>query len=444
MPSVVDQESSRKTLRIAIAAPNLEDTGGIERFVAGLSNYLAEQGHQMLCFHPSKEGTTPRFTYHENVEFIQYKKSGSQKSIKTLHQKILQHKPDVVIVPCSFNLITLWTAALFGTDIPLLYSEHNDPWIIINERWNKSEREAILWLADNIHVLMPTFISSIPETLQYKTRVIYNPLGLSVPQCNKSQTTSKQCTILSLGRLMREQKQIRLLIAAFALLAHDFPQWKLDIWGTGPDEQALREQIAALPHDIQQRVRLCGLSTKPSEQYCTADIFCIPSKFEGFGLTVTEAMAHTLPVVGFVDCNGVNELIHHEENGLLAAEMTAENLAAELRCLMQDATLRQRLGQQAKKDAQNFAPECIYPQWEEFVYTTASKKRQPQHSRLYAQDLSQDEQVYQATMLALLKRRNIRKDVWYRYRLRKWIRKHPTHVDMINGLLRKLGLAIIA
>ncbi len=439
------RENNAHPLRIAIELGNITTTGGMHHFSVELANHLVQEGHDVYGFTPSPQGTTPCFKYHKNIHLVTYTQNSSKQSTNELHKKLIQYNPDLVIVPNSYKVILIWCEALIGTDIPLLYSEHSDPWNIITQKWSKSERESVLWFADNIHLLMPTFIQSVPETLHHKVRTIYNPLSTSIASSKKAvQVTAEACyTILSLGRLDPKPKQIRLLIAAFALLAQEFPQWKLDIWGTGPDEEALREQISTLPQDIQQRVHLCGLAKNPTEQYSTADIFCIPSRFEGFGLTVTEAMAHSLPVVGFASCNGVNGLVHHEENGLLAPEMTAESLAGELRRLMQDTELRQQLGQQAKEDAKNFAPEYIYPQWEELIYAAASKKGHPQHSHVYDENISKNERPYQATMRQVLARPDIDKDTRCRRRLRRWIRKHPNHANMINGILRKLGLAIV-
>ncbi|MFI3271431.1 MAG: glycosyltransferase [Pseudomonadota bacterium] len=444
MPSSVDDKIV-KPLRIVIPAPSLTSTGGIQNFVAGLASYLARQGHYVCLFTPSKEGTTPRFSYDTAVHFVQYNSSGLQKYTVELRKKIIEYAPDVVIAPYSTAEVLVWCAALKDTNIPLLYSEHNDPWIIMQNRWSKTDREAVLWAADGIHTLMPNFVDSIPESCRQKTRPIYNPLALLLDYSTEAVSTpTENCyTLLSLGRLTRIHKQIHLLIAAFAMLAQEFPQWKLDIWGIGSDEKNLQKQIAALPQEFQERVRLCGLAKTPTEQYSTADIFCIPSRFEGFGLTITEAMIHGVPVVGFADCSGVNGLVHHEENGLLAPEMTPESLAGELRRLMEDTQLRQSLGQQAKDFAEGFRPERIYPQWEELIYKTAACKGRTRLSLIDSEDIPENERPYQATMRKVLERPNVVKDIWYRRRLRQWIRKQPQSASMINALLRKLNLAII-
>ncbi len=442
MPSVVDQGSSKKPLRIIIAVKDITTTGGIQRFVAKLANHLIKQGHCVYGFTTNKIGTPTRFEYDSAVQFVQYESTGFQKNTAKLRESILACSPDIVIAPYSTSGILIWCAALQDTNIPLLYSERNDPWVIMGHTWSKTEREAALWAADGNHILGQTFIPSVPTSLCKKTYVVQNPVSLTVHE-PQAHTARNEQTILALGRLARNQKQNHLLIAAFALIAHDFPKWKVDIWGDGDDKKALETQIQALPQDIQPRIRLCGLTKKPADQYCTADIFCIPSKFEGCPNTVLEAIGHGLPIVGFADCLSVSALVHHEENGLLAPEMTAESLADELRHLMHDTKLRQRLGQQAKKDAQNFTPEHIYPQWEAMIYQTASCKGHTSLSRIDSNDIPEDERPFQNTMRELLARPNIVRDMWYRRRLRKWIHSHPNHANMINRLLRKLGLAIV-
>lgn len=124
----------------------------------------------------------------------------------------------------------------------------------------------------------------------------------------------------------------------------------------------------------QRRIRLCGLTDNPHAQYARADLFCIPSRHEGFGLVTVEAMGHGLPVVGFAACPGTNELVRHNETGLLAPEMTAESLADALRRLMFDADARRRMGRNARESAQCFAPGIVYDAWEKLFLRTAALK----------------------------------------------------------------------
>jgi hypothetical protein len=78
--------------------------------------------------------------------------------------------------------------------------------------------------------------------------------------------------------------------------------------------------------------------------------------------------------VGFAQCPGVNEVIVHGENGILAPEMTAQSLAAGLRVLMKNAAARRQMGERGQELLARYAPEKIYDQWGKLLAETAERK----------------------------------------------------------------------
>jgi hypothetical protein len=80
------------------------------------------------------------------------------------------------------------------------------------------------------------------------------------------------------------------------------------------------------------------------------------------------------PVVGFAQCPGVNHIVRDGVNGLLAPEMTPDNLAATLAQAMENEELRLRLGKGAWETARRYASEQIFDQWEELFNKTAACK----------------------------------------------------------------------
>ena len=335
-------------MRIAIDLHDIHRTGGLEKVVAGIAVEMAMRGHQVTAFTYASLENRPAFPVPQNLDIRHYSFTGDAETVPVLRAELTSIDPDVFISPSSFNNILFWAAVLQGTGIPLLYSEHSNPWRIEKERWNKAERQAVLWAADAIHLLVHPFLDSVPLGLRGKCCVIGNPVSLAPTTAPGSHPPC----LLSLGRFDKV-KQIPLLVQAFALLSPDFPQWELHIWGAGGDEPAIRKTISAASCP---QIHLHGLTLQPAQQFSQADIFCIPSRFEGFPLTVVEAFTHGLPVVGFAECSGVNSLVRSGHNGLLADAMTAESLAASLHQLMADPDLRHSMGRNARQDARTFAP----------------------------------------------------------------------------------------
>lgn len=416
-------------MRIAIDLHDIQRTGGLEKVAAGIAIEMAMRGHQVTAFTYAFPAKLPAFPVPDNLSIRYYTLTGDAETVPPLRSEISRIDPDVFISPSSFNNVLFWAAVLQGTGIPLLYSEHSNPWRIEEERWNKAERQAILWAADAIHLLMPSFLDSVPPELRRKCRVIGNPVP---PAPAEVQPTIHSPCLLSLGRFAKV-KQIPLLVRAFALLSPDFPQWELNIWGAGEDEPAIRKAITAANCP---QIHLHGLARQPTHQFAQADIFCIPSRFEGFGLTVVEAFSHGVPVVGFAGCSGVNSLVRSGHNGLLADAMTAESLAASLRQLMADPDLRRSMGQRARQDARAFAPSVIYDQWEQLLQITASRKGNTQLSRLYHDELiSPEEETWRNMMREILRRPNVL--LQNRQIFRRFLRRHPSLKSIIKEVMRK-------
>jgi glycosyltransferase involved in cell wall biosynthesis len=107
--------------------------------------------------------------------------------------------------------------------------------------------------------------------------------------------------------------------------------------------------------NVSERVRFCpAVSDDDLPRYLScADLFVFPSqnRLEGFGLAVAEAMAIGLPVL-IADMPGVREVIEPGKEGLLAEPLLATDFAAKIRLLLDDAALRQRMGQAARARAE--------------------------------------------------------------------------------------------
>jgi glycosyltransferase involved in cell wall biosynthesis len=127
------------------------------------------------------------------------------------------------------------------------------------------------------------------------------------------------------------------LLRALAKLKHR--EWRLDLIGDGPLEESIRTLVAEL--ELQGRVRFIGTVTNPEFYLAGADIFVLWSGFEGFPLTVLEAMRAGLPVVAS-DVGGISEAVQQGRTGLVLSE--AADLPRALEWLLRDRALRLEMG----------------------------------------------------------------------------------------------------
>jgi len=150
--------------------------------------------------------------------------------------------------------------------------------------------------------------------------------------------------VFALGRHVY-YKGFEFLLEAMAAL----PGAHLLLGGEGPLTGKLRARAA----DLGVAGRVTFLGEIPDQQladfYFACDVFCMPSvePAEAFGLVQVEAMACARPVVCCELYNGVTYVNRHNETGLVVPPRQSAALADALRRLLDDATLRERLGKAA-------------------------------------------------------------------------------------------------
>lgn len=83
-------------------------------------------------------------------------------------------------------------------------------------------------------------------------------------------------------------------------------------------------------------------------------------------MALIEAMSHGLPVIGRASCSGINGLIKNDINGFLVGD-TAEDLSYKLSNLIDDFSLRERLGRNGISESSSFLPDNIYGEWVKLI-----------------------------------------------------------------------------
>jgi glycosyltransferase involved in cell wall biosynthesis len=148
----------------------------------------------------------------------------------------------------------------------------------------------------------------------------------------------------ALGRLSHE-KGFDVLIRALAAVD--------DVTAVVVGDGALRAQLQELATElgVDARLEITGWSDEARSYLSTFDIFCLPSRFEGFPLAVVEAMFARLPVVAS-DVGSVSEAVIDAETGLLVPPDDPQALAAALRKLLGDPEARRRMGARGREVAQ--------------------------------------------------------------------------------------------
>jgi 1,2-diacylglycerol 3-alpha-glucosyltransferase len=183
--------------------------------------------------------------------------------------------------------------------------------------------------------------------------------------------------LVYVGRLGPE-KNLAFLLRSFTGAIQAYDQLRLVLIGGGPERENLEDRVNRA--DIQHAVRFIGsISYNQMPGYMAmADAFVTASITEVHPLTVIEAMAAGLPVVG-IRSPGVGDSVIDGETGYLAPEEDIAMFTAKIIRMASDTNGRQRMGQRAALEAQNYAIDrtcrMLLERYERVVQQSAGRKR---------------------------------------------------------------------
>lgn len=179
------------------------------------------------------------------------------------------------------------------------------------------------------------------------SRVIYNGVVLKETDDQVDEIISYGGIKLGCIARLSEQKGLTYLLDAMSLLT--VKDIRLFIVGDGELRNELENKVKEL--DLQDSVIFLGYRKDIVECINSFDFCILPSVFEGFGLVAIEAFMNSKTLVA-TDIPGLNEVVTNK-NGILVPAKDPAALASAIDKLAMDATLRQELASQAKKDYEN-------------------------------------------------------------------------------------------
>lgn len=219
-----------------------------------------------------------------------------------------------------------------------------------------------LWMHQLIRALkkLSMFVTLSSEDndrwIEVKNRkFIYNPLSFFPDKVSECKT--KQ--VIAVGRYTY-QKGFDMLIESWKYIKEKHPDWVLKIYGGG-DKKSFEELRDSL--GLQDNIFLEPSTDNIIDKYCESSIFVLSSRFEGFGMVITEAMACGLPAVSFECPSGPRDIINDGEDGLLVENGNIKQLAEKISYLIENEELRKEMGSKARINVERFKIENIAKQW---------------------------------------------------------------------------------
>lgn len=384
-----------KPLKIALAnfSKMVGDTGGFAKVFSAFANEMTRRGHQVTMiysddrqgefFYPVADdvrvynlrycnGTKILFPTWMKIKRELLRAIDTRKgrgvndefhgkyllsNLKTILKETL---PDIIVSfhPMASKIII----CDLKTDIPVITMSHGDPEDYFHT-YPVEEIPAIERSTAN-QVLLPSFVKPLRQRYPHlRVEVIGNvvpqyeePADLAAPK--------SRYKILFVGRLVRGHKQPHLLVEAFCRLADEFPQWDVELWGADDKVSFTKSMQRKIDQaGLHDRIVFKGTTRDVASVLRQGDIFAFPSAYEGWGLSLTEAMSMGLPAVGLQSCVAVNEIIKDGETGILTSD-GATAYAEGLRTLMENVDARKRMGAAARESMRPYSAEAIWGKWE--------------------------------------------------------------------------------
>lgn len=262
--------------------------------------------------------------------------------------RVLREKRIDVLVAHGYKADILGRLATWMAKIPLVVVSHGWTGESCKVRWFDAVDKLFCRVADAVVAVSEEqarrlALAGVPVR---RIHVIKNCIRLPERMQDRQEVRTRYgipqdaCWLVAGGRLSPE-KNFGGLIEAVRRMASGVPDFRLSIFGEGPERDFLTGLINR--HGLQDRVRLHGFTEDFPGLLAGADMFVLSSLTEGLPVVVLEAMAHGVPVVA-TDAGGTREVVADDVTGVLVPLDDPQALADALTRMASDGALRMRLG----------------------------------------------------------------------------------------------------
>lgn len=341
-------------LHIAYIITRSDVLGGASVHLLDLAKGMIDQGHKVHIL----VGGTGAFTEElkkNHIEFSSLKHL--RREISLIHdvlgfweikKYLKQLKPDIVHCHSS-KAGLLGRLAAKALNLPVIFTAHG--WAFTDGISPKKQK--IYSKLENFLTKFSDHIITVSEYdrqhgFKYKvgTLDLVKTIHNGVPDIQTApieRIEPKSITKLIMVARFEDPKDQFFLIQALSKLPQHL-NWKIDFLGEGPNLQKCQE--LARNEKLDSKIIFHGQSFKVKEFLNQADIFVLISNYEGFPLTILEAMSASLPIIAS-DVGGVNESVS-SENGYLIPKGSVDVLVQTLTELIVNTNLRQQLGSNSR------------------------------------------------------------------------------------------------
>lgn len=361
------------------------NSGGMERIVISKANWLSKNGYKVFIVTTEQNGRPDFFQlensvsridldimYSENVTSNPLKKYIVRKNKMRKHQKrmidIVEIENPEIIISTFGNEVSF--IPFLGGDSKKIAEIHFSRWYRIQENrkgvWKWIDRY-LTWQDKRVLSRYDKFVALTHEDEKnWKSleNIIVIPNFIQTLSNRSAELTNN--SIIAVGRLSY-QKGYERLVEAWRIVSQSYPEWKLDIFGNGELKADLLKTIACA--GLSNNINLHEPTSDIINEYAKRSALVLASRYEGLPMVLLEGMSVGLPLISFTCQCGPKDIIKQEYNGLLIPEGDVQGLAAAILKVIENPSLRKRLGENSFIESKNYSIDKIMPRWIELFHS---------------------------------------------------------------------------
>lgn len=346
-------------MRIAIVAHGLSD-GGAERVASLLANHYAQVGHDVLYI--AAYSSQRAYALREEISYV-YVGGNETNKLSRLFCRSRRIDRALRAFRADAAVSFIRNEAVYSTlrkTVPVVYSLRIDPGQVCARALDRIGCLLAFYGAKKVIFQTPDARDYFPEKIRKKGVVIPNPLTRNLPDWKGTEACEK--TVITACRL-NEQKNLPMLISAFAAFRKKYPEYTLHIYGEGE----LKEELKAFANrcGVAESVFFPGYARNIHEIMANSGIFALTSDYEGLSNSMLEALAIGIPTV-CTDCppGGAKLYIEDGVSGMLVPVGDTEALTEKLCQMAEDPALCRKLSENSRKIRGELDVDKVLGQWE--------------------------------------------------------------------------------